>query len=133
MMSQQAATEIVDAFLSFHGLRHDSDLLAVWVARPGKIERHSRFTVRVEMRLPRRFRLPTQRDTAPPGLLPSEAGQAAEPVDGHPLSDRGILHRTITALQWVLQQLIDYPDILEIALEPSKQSKSGKRRRRRRR
>ncbi|MBN1936836.1 MAG: hypothetical protein JW934_19400 [Anaerolineae bacterium] len=130
-MSQQKATDLVYAFLRYHGLRLDSPLLCVWVARPGEVSQRSGFTVQCTARVDIERPLASQH----PALLPPDG--PGDPLTGDPVSsgappsgalfstavspaqlDPDLIHLTARALQWVLQQLLDQAGILDIAPTP---------------
>ena len=101
MMALRQATRLVNTFLDFHGLRHDHPDCLVQVLPPDlNGERGSDFTVRVNLSLTR------SRDR-------EEYTNWEE-----------FQHETKLALAWVLQQLIDYPQVLGID-QASQDSTSG--------
>ena len=117
--SQQKATELVNAFLKFHGLRADGPLMRVWIARPGEIRQHSHFTVRVDVHIPTSM---DRSSLVQDGwLLPPPSGQ--EHSEGSLWPDQDMSKLAARALQWVLQQLLDCPEVLEISPKPSKHRK----------
>jgi hypothetical protein len=103
-MARQRALEFVHVFLNFHGLRHDRPDCKVSVAAPDlDPDGYSTFTARVSLRLSS----PDQ-DTRP------ESWETHETQ-----SER--------SLAWVLQQLLDYPDVLGINGEETKHERQSKR------
>ena len=107
LMALRKATRLVNTFLDFHGLRHDHPACQVWVSPPdldGK--RGSDFAVRVTLNLP----------------WVSDS-QEAKPAWAQ------FKDETASAIAWVLQQLIDYPQIVGIDAKAEKPSDSSSRRR----
>jgi hypothetical protein len=103
-MARHRASEFIHVFLKFHGLRHDRPDCKVSVAAPDlDPDGYSTFTARVSLRLPS----PDQ-DTRP------ESWETHETQ-----SER--------SLAWVLQQLLDYPDVLGINGEETKHERQSKR------
>ena len=111
LMALRKATQLIYTFLDFHGLRHDHPDCQVRITPPDLDgERCSDFAVQVRLQLPR----PTDEETTPTWAQ----------FEG----------RTAEALAWVLQQLIDYPQIVGIdekAEKPGNSAASGKQPQRR--
>jgi hypothetical protein len=89
--------------------------MRAWVARPGEVRQHSRFSVQVDIRVPRRRDRPIAAERS--WLSPTHVDP--EPAEDPLWPDREAIELTANALQWVLQQLLDYPDVLEIAPKPT--------------
>ncbi len=104
-MTQQFASELIYCFLAFHNLDPNSPLLHIWVARPGETHGRSTWTVHVDIRSPSGW-------TLEPAQLLLNAAADDPPPDPH--ATRALLDHTATALQWLLQQLLDHPGILQI-------------------
>ena len=96
-MAQHLASELVDTFTNFHGLRHDSPECQTWVQSPDQDGQSSRLMVQVRLNLPSNLW----------GDLP--ARERAQ-----------VIRESEQGLAWVLQQLIDYPAILGIVGEKKK-------------
>ena len=96
-MALQLASDLIDVFTNFHGLRHDSPDCDVWGQSPEQDGQGSRLTVRVGLNLPATMW----------GDLP---GRARDQV----------IRESEQGLAWVLQQLFDYPAILGIAGDKKK-------------
>ena len=101
LMALRQATRLVNTFLDFHGLRHDHPDCRIQVLPPDLDgERGSDFTVSVSLSLAR------SRD-----------------IEDHTNWEE-FQYETKLALAWVLQQLIDYPQVLGID-QTSQDSTSG--------
>ncbi len=94
MMAVREADHMVRIFLDFHGLRHDHPACRIWVASPDFGDR-SNLSVCIRLRLPR-----------PTPEMPADQWRDFE-------------LETAGALAWVLQQLLDYPEILGIDHSPN--------------
>ena len=92
LMAMRKATRLVNTFLDFHGLRHDHPGGQVWVLPPDlNGERGSDFAVQVAL-----------------DVSWSQADSHTRPTWAE------FEDTTADAVAWVLQQLIDYPQILGI-------------------
>ena len=91
MMSVREADHLVKTFLDFHGLRHDHPACRIWVTPPDLYGNGgSDFSVHVQLRLP----CPTSETSS--------------------FRWRDFEKETENALAWVLQQLLDYPEMMGI-------------------
>jgi hypothetical protein len=105
-MALRNAYRLVKTFLDFHGLRHDHPACRIWVTPPDlNGSEGSDFSVQVRLDLPR----------ITPEITPYQW--------------RDFERETASALEWVLQQLLDYPEVLGITISPlpNKSSTSKKR------
>ena len=102
-MTLQYADDLICAFLNFHGLRHDSPDCSVWIQSPDQdYGRTSCLKVQVRLNLPRLW-------------------------DMHAQDWERFERETEQAMAWVLQQLLDYPELLGIAGEEVKLEHRSKR------
>ncbi|MEA3341143.1 MAG: hypothetical protein U9R15_14355 [Chloroflexota bacterium] len=98
MVTTQAAYRLVITFLDFHGLRHDHPACQIRVSAPDLYGNGiSDFSVHVHLHLP----------------CPIEVSRSQW---------RNFEEETEKALAWVLQMLLDYPEILEITHSPNSNS-----------
>ncbi len=104
MMALHLASRLVNTFLDFHGLRHDHPACRVWVQPPDLDgERGSDFTVAVNLNLTRTHEI------------------------GEYSNWKEFQRDTSEALGWVLQQLIDYPQVLGIDGTPQDSTSGNSR------
>ena len=101
-MTLQYANDLICAFLNFHGLRHDSPDCSVWIQSPDQdYGRTSCLKAQVRLNLPRLW-------------------------DMHAQDWQRFERETEQAMAWVLQQLLDYPELLGIAGEEVKLERRSK-------
>lgn len=95
LIALRQASRLVYTFLDFHGLRHDRPGCRVWVNAPDlSSENSSDFSVKVRLSMP------------------------APAFDTVERQWEDFQRETAAALAWVLQQLLDYPQILGIDESP---------------
>ena len=101
LMAMRKATRLVNTFLDFHGLRHDHPGCRVWVTPPDLSgARGSDFAVQVRL-----------------NVSWSDADRDSRPTWAE------FKDKTGDAIAWVLQQLIDYPQI--VGIDEKKEKPNG--------